>query len=103
MRVDVADVQNAVAGWIEANGMKPVPFYSNQQWRERGETLCQDAHLTAVIDGSDFGALLNSLGVSDAELYDSFVCLLESLGWMFELGYAWSVHFWPDPYEEANP
>ncbi len=96
MAFDVADFQNALAGWIEVNGMRPVHFYSGDEWRAREEGIGDDAHLSAVIESSELATLLNSVGTSNEDQYASFVALLESLGWVFELGYAWSVHFWPD-------
>jgi hypothetical protein len=70
-------------------------WYSATEWRDREEDYGNDAALTLVIDGSPMYPVLNLTHPADHATYEEFSRCVESLGYWFELGYSWSVHFYP--------
>lgn len=70
-------------------------FYTRTQWdRERGEKYGREAELNCVIEESGWYYVLNGhSGPSEAavELRE----LEEQYGVYHELGYAWSMHWYP--------
>jgi len=84
-------LKNALTEWSIKEGLfHDAHFYTQIEWNERGEDLHTDALMVLVIDGSGLYHLLNA-GCDTSEFDD----LIESFGFMYEQGYAWSVGFFP--------
>lgn len=89
-----ARVDEWVAKKLGERGL--ITWYTPEQWAERGEPYGQGATATAVIDGSALHGLLNYPETAAAfKLYDQFYRLTDDLGYFSELGYAWTLHWYP--------
>lgn len=80
--------------------------YTGDEWRARGEEMGNKAFLVITSEATDWIELLNG-SMFDRDLskaehaemvrrYEEWTRLIESLGYHFEVGFAWSVHFYPD-------
>jgi hypothetical protein len=71
-------------------------FYSTEEWQERGEQFGRNALLTIVIEESPWYNVLNGLVDSKAaaDASDALEDLMEEHGVWYELGHAWSMHFY---------
>ena len=91
--VTTEEFRKQIDGW-----MKYMEFtgswYTQEEWERRGEFCLCGAPLHLVSD--DFS-------MTDGTEDDSLYPLLNSLGWWFERGFAWSMHFWPEGYWESVP
>ena len=65
---------------------------TNYEWQNRGEKYCLTSQCTLIVDGSPLYDMVNSYGLHK-EMAD-FVHFLQKHGLWYELGYAWSVHFY---------
>lgn len=74
-----------------APGCIDISFYSQAQWQARGENICQDADMTMAFEGS-FYAAWNINGTDG--LFNDFHNLINSLGYRYEQGLAWTLHFY---------
>lgn len=84
-------MKNAITEWAIKDGLlDDAQFYSQQEWNERGEEMHDDALLVLTIDSSGLYHLLN-FGC-DTEEFDD---LVESFGFTYEMGYQWSIGFYP--------
>ena len=84
-------MKQALKEWtIKESMFNDATFLTNKEWNERGEKLHNDALMVLVIDGSGLFSLLNH-GHDTTELED----LVESFGFWYELGYSWSLGFYP--------
>ena len=91
MRLNLDRMKKAVTEWAIKDGLlNDAKFYSNKEWNARGEEVHEDALLVLTIDSSGLYQLLN-LGC-DTEEFDD---LVESFGFFYEMGYAWSLGFYP--------
>ncbi len=92
-------MKSALTEWAIKEGLfHDAQFYSCKQWNDRGEKIQNDALLVLVIDSSGLYNLLNG-GNDTEELED----LVESFGFYYELGYAWSMGFYPlDDYDYSR-
>lgn len=89
--VPVDKLRDAVDRWLIRNGFHPITWYTPEQWRTKGEDICIDADLHAVIDG-DFAAVVDRAATDEfADLDDLF----RSYGYWLERGFAWSIHLYP--------
>lgn len=81
-------------GWMTTVevSLKSVVFYPQSGWLLRKEEYGNDAPLTMVIDGSE---LLPALNYHGGQLKEEFDKICEDLGYRYELGFCWSVHFYP--------
>lgn len=77
-----------------APGCIDISFYSRDQWQARGENICEDADMTMAFEGS-FYAAWNINGTDG--LFDDFHNLINSLGYRYEQGLAWTLHFYQLP------
>ena len=93
-RVSVQELERKVQAWINYRELGRVRFVSKADWQKRGETVCPNAELTMITEEAQ--RLVHSLNYEiDDELWAEFDKLLERLGYWFELGFVWSVHFYP--------
>ncbi|EOC0011591.1 HNH endonuclease [Cronobacter turicensis] len=84
-------MKHALTEWAIKEGMlDDAQFISQKEWHERHEVLHEDALLVMVIDGSGLYSLFNT-GCDLTEFED----LVESFGFCYEQGYAWSIGFYP--------
>ena len=92
----LAMLRNRVDAFLDENGLRgDARFYTRDEWRDRGEPYGRDALVTLVIDGSPMYEVMNGyLSVSEGSLFDRFEKMVASLGFHYELGFAWSVHFY---------
>lgn len=97
--VPVEELQAKVAAYLrEHEGFdRGTRFYSREEWQARGEEVAADAPLTLLIEESALSHILN--WCEDAELIgqteEELSNLLEPLGYYYELGYTWTMHFYP--------
>jgi hypothetical protein len=84
-------------------GETPPHLYSPEQWdNERGEKYGRGALLTAVIEESSWYNILNGnyQYPEDCEAVEDALERLQELeekfGVWHELGYAWSIHWYPE-------
>jgi len=83
----------------ELFGYDKMKFYTQKEWdEERGEKYGRGALLTAVIEESSWYHVLN--GYYDApdlveDAMERLRELEEKFGIYHELGYAWSMHWYP--------
>ncbi|EGT5675344.1 hypothetical protein AGJ34_20455 [Cronobacter dublinensis subsp. dublinensis] len=84
-------MKHALTEWAIKEGLlDDAQFLSQKEWHDRNEDLHDDALMVMVIDGSGLYSLLNN-GCDLTEFDD----LIESFGFWYEQGYAWSVGFYP--------
>ncbi|WP_100221503.1 HNH endonuclease [Herbaspirillum rubrisubalbicans] len=89
MLANLARLRNALNEWlITEDLLGDATFYTDIEWRERGEQFHEESRLVLVIDGSALHTMLNYGG--DTSEFDD---LIESFGFWYELGYSWSVGF----------
>lgn len=94
--------ESSTGKWIAKNSTA----WTGDEWRARGEELGNDAFLVVTSEGTDWIYLLNGniftydLKKKDRDyfqgLYDEWNRLIEGLGYHWEMGFSWSVHFYPD-------
>ncbi|MCP1175628.1 HNH endonuclease [Ralstonia chuxiongensis] len=85
--------------WLITEGLLgDAKFYTGEEWRTRGEQLHDEALLVLMIDGSALHTILNYGG--DTSEFDD---LIESFGFWYELGYSWSVGFYPAEDYDFSP
>jgi hypothetical protein len=66
---------------------------TQEEWRARGEAYGNDAAAVLVIDGS---VLFGSANYGEpVEPYRELRQLIESLGYYIEMGFAWTLNFYP--------
>jgi hypothetical protein len=87
---------------VERQCDRGVCFYSAKEWAEKGETMADGAALHLVIEASPLFSLVNTYwddfpgGVETAQAaLNDLNDFLESRGYFYELGYAWSMHLYP--------
>lgn len=68
--------------------------YTKRDWNDRGEQYGRTADLTLIIEGSPLYAALN-YGEPGWEADTKLRELAAANGYYYELGHAWSVHFYP--------
>lgn len=73
-------------------------FYPQAEWQRRGEAHGNGAAATLTMEGP-FNHMMNGhYGDADARrTVKRFYALVASLGYRAELGYAWTLHFYPEP------
>jgi hypothetical protein len=84
-------MKHAITEWaIQERILDDAEFHSQQEWNARGENIHEDALLILTIDSSGLYHHFN-FGC-DTEEFDD---LVESFGFSYELGYQWSIGFFP--------
>ncbi|MDU2188411.1 MAG: hypothetical protein E7E45_10685 [Klebsiella pneumoniae] len=87
---NIERMKYALTEWAIKEGVfDDATFYTQREWKERGEDFHNDAVMVLVIDGSGLFHLLN-YGCDTTEFED----LVESFGFFYEQGYSWSVGFY---------
>ncbi len=95
-----ASIDNLIAAlnaYLDANDKAlrgDALVYTQKEWRAKGEQYGKDAVATMIIDGSPLYDCFN-YGTYGWGTLERFQEMLKSLGFYMELGYAWSVHFYP--------
>jgi hypothetical protein len=67
-----------------------VHFYSRKEWEDRGEDYGQDSELSVTYEGP----LNTELNYGNGRVYEATRQIAEH-GYWFEMGFAWSMHFYP--------
>jgi hypothetical protein len=82
--------------WLERHDLTyDARLYPKKQWRARGETFGTDALFTIVTEGPLYELINYAETPSAARLLAAFTEYVEAQGVWYELGYAWSLHFYP--------
>jgi hypothetical protein len=68
-------------------------LYTPKEWLDRHEKIGLGADLTLVCEG-EFNHLLNGYVRDYRGILGDLEDSLEKIGYWYELGYAWSVHFY---------
>ncbi|HFF3789678.1 hypothetical protein [Enterobacter hormaechei] len=90
MSANLERMKKAITEWaIKDSLLHDATFYSQAEWLSRGEDMHDDALLVLTIDSSGLYHLLN-YGCDTEEFED----LVESFGFYYEMGYAWSLGFY---------
>lgn len=83
--------------WLDADGGRlrgDARIYSAEEWADRGEPYGRTSALTLTIDGSPLYMALNH-GEPSWDIMEELDAIANRHGYWWELGYAWSVHFYP--------
>ena len=89
----VAELQRKVQDWLNYREFTDdTMFWSRERWLARKENMCDDADLHLTTEGNLY-ELVN--GNDEDDLRGELNKLLERLGYWWEHGYAWSIHFYP--------
>jgi len=99
-RLSISNLRKRVTHWIEKNVIdgdtREMRWYTKQQWLDRGEEHGRNAPLTVTIEGAHLYMILNYPERPDQfAIHDAFYEFVKTLGYYAELGYAWSLHFYP--------
>jgi hypothetical protein len=89
-----AQMQADVEQWLKDNDTQNYWVYSQDQWKARGETMCDDATITIATDGG-FGWMLYADPMLEKEPLNDLRDLIESRGYSVMLGYHWTMHLYP--------
>lgn len=65
-------------------------FYTQQEWQSRGEPYGNAAELSLTFEGALYRVLNYEGGGLEGQFYE----IAKKYGYMVELGYAWSAHFY---------
>jgi hypothetical protein len=88
----------ALNAWLDADDRLrrgDARLFSPEEWNARGEGYGTTAELTLIIDGSPLFAALNYS--EPRQYYRELERIARRHGFWFELGHAWSVHFYRLP------
>lgn len=77
--------------WVP--GCCDVNFYNKDEWKERGEDMWRHADLTMTFEGG-FYTEWNHDG--QPEMYKEFARIVSELGYTYEQGFMWSLHFFKE-------
>lgn len=92
---DVRKLRRVVDKFLDDRHLRgDAKLYSKTEWKERGEPYGNEAALTLVIDGSPMFEALNCGEGNGWKTMEAFQEAVESCGFWYELGFAWSVHFY---------
>lgn len=85
-----------VWNWLEEHDLADnAKLYTPQEWRARGEQFGNDAEFTITTEGTLYSLLNGHMQGSAAyELQEQFSTFLNEIGLWYDLGHAWSVHFY---------
>jgi hypothetical protein len=74
-------------------GCFDVTFYNKYEWNKRGEDIHTNADLTMTFEGG-FYHVWNHGG--NPEMYREFCQIIKDLGYDYEQGFMWSLHFFKE-------
>ena len=101
MRVSAEELRQKLYHYLHAKELDfELTFYTQDEWRARGEPWGDEAVLSITTEG-ELCHLLNGL-TGDGSQVDEFQEYVESLGYWYEMGYRWSLHFYPDDFFEQE-
>jgi hypothetical protein len=89
----LADDLNALLDAHDGLWRGDAQVVSCEEWEDRGEDLGVKAHLHLIIDGSPLYAALN-YGEPNWDKSEEIREVAKRHGMYFEMGYAWSLHFY---------
>jgi hypothetical protein len=98
--IPIGDLRKRVNHWLAENlsayAVTQLHWYGPKEWADQGEPYGNDAAATVLIEGTSLHTVLNYPETDKAfKLYDAFYAFVNSLGYVAELGYTWSLHFYP--------
>jgi hypothetical protein len=91
-------VKQRIFKWLEDHdiGTSMVHVYTQDEWRERNEPYGNDAAYTITMEGDLYTIMNYPAGPEDVRLSQEFVAFLASIGFAYEMGFAWSIHLYPE-------
>ncbi len=98
----IEKLRQSVHGWLveyELDG--DTAFFTQAEWRGRGEAYLLDSCLILVFEG-EFYRVMNGGHEESIALYDEFERFLRGIGYYFELGHAWSMGFYLLPARQQH-
>ena len=88
--------RRAIEQFLQSRGLShDSHVYSQEEWRARGEKYGNEAPFTITTEGPLYALLNRGDWETAADELADFNRFLESLGYYYELGYAWTVHLYP--------
>jgi len=98
--VPIGELRKRVNRWVAAKldtyDVKQMRWYGPKEWAARGEPYGDGAAATVLIEGTTLSSVLNYPETEAAfATMDAFYEFVQSLGYFAELGYSWSLHFYP--------
>lgn len=92
-------LKKAIEEWARKNDLWiDSRFYSPEEWAARGEPFGNEAVLTLTTEGP-LNHVLNLHDINGSyrysiKMHDEFNRLVLACGYWYEMGYAWTVHFY---------
>jgi hypothetical protein len=98
-------VRQKILDWLQDYDISTsmVHVYTQDEWRARNEPYGNDAAYTITMEGELYTIMNNPTGPEDVRLSQEFVAFLESLGFEYEMGFAWSIHLYPEEPAPSPP
>ena len=94
-------LKKQLTDWLRRNELdSDLSFWSQTQWRQRGEDYLDDAEFVITTEGSLCFLLNYAFG--DPKV-DEFQDLLLSFGFWFEMGHSWSIGIYADDDYDGSP
>lgn len=92
----VGPFRRAMSRWIDWHNVRSdVGYYSADDWKRRGEKYGEGAPIHMTIEGPLNHILNYPESEEDDDIGSDFYAFADDLGYRPEMGYAWSVHFYP--------
>ena len=95
----LASLKREVKAFIKRSGFDyDMGFYNKSQWRARGEPFGNEADWSMTFEGPLYEALNYGSygGYRAGGAVDFMAETARKYGYFFEMGYAWSGHFYKD-------
>lgn len=98
MNTNIDAVQTDIRNFLVKNILdRDVHFYTNDQWAKRNEKVGNGAILSMTFEGAFFYLYNHPRTDDDVKLLAEFHEILAKYGLYSEMGFAWSLHFYPNP------
>lgn len=92
----IDDVPKAVMAWLKKKKLDhDTTLYMPDQWKARGEKYGSNSLFTITTEGRLNHILNYPESKQDFKVIDDFSEFLKKLGIYYEMGYAWTLHFYP--------
>ena len=96
-------LRRGVHDWLADHELnRDTRFYTREEWRARDEEYLADAPLVLVFEGELF-RVMNGHHEQSMKLQHDLEQFVRCLGYLFELGHAWSMGFYPLPTGHPHP
>lgn len=93
---DMATLQRAIEAWLKYRKLEgDHHFYSPEAWCARKEGIGECASLTLITEGPLYRAM-NGWTKKCNAIQEELRRLLERHGYYYDMGYRWSLHFYPE-------